>query len=108
MDGASAITAGLLDIMRIRRMEEEDEFDSEAEMCTLLGLLDKEYARSVYWSSVSHASVQSHSMYIHSEATSIGANGRRFSINQAAILCFILSVGKSSHKMIVWRIRSYS
>lgn len=73
MDGCLAATADLLVVLRLRAIEEGDQFYLDSEKLRLCRLLDKEYAISVYRSSVSQASVQSQSMSIRSEALSTKA-----------------------------------
>lgn len=69
----SAVTADLMKIMRVRLVEDGMEFDAEAEKARLRMLLDCEYARSIYGSTVSRATVFSNHSKPSSESASISA-----------------------------------
>ena len=73
VDACSAVTADLLGLMRIRLTEEGEEFDAEAEKSRLRMLLNSEYARSIYGSTVSRATSLSHRSNHLSESPSISA-----------------------------------
>ncbi len=73
VDTCSAITADLLGLMRIRLTEEEEEFNAEAEKSRLCMLLNSEYARSIYGSTVSRATALSHRSNHLSESPSLSA-----------------------------------
>ncbi|XP_051939800.1 uncharacterized protein LOC127612976 [Hippocampus zosterae] len=53
VDSCAAATADLLQVMRIRLTEYEEDFDAVAENAKLHMLLDNEYARSIYGSTAS-------------------------------------------------------
>ncbi|KAL6480076.1 hypothetical protein MHYP_G00111090 [Metynnis hypsauchen] len=74
VDACSAVTSDLLKLMRVRLSEEGVEFDAEAERSRLCMLLDNEYARSTYGSTVSRVNAHScnHSDHL-SESPSISA-----------------------------------
>ncbi|KAK0134290.1 hypothetical protein N1851_030141 [Merluccius polli] len=73
VDACSAVTADLLQLMRVR-LTEGGEFDAEAERPRLRMLLDNEYARSIYGSTDSRVTARSchHSEHL-SESPSISA-----------------------------------
>lgn len=73
IDACSAVTADLMKIMRVRLVEDGMEFDAEAEKARLRMLLDCEYARSIYGSTVSRATVVSNQSKPSSESASISA-----------------------------------
>lgn len=60
IDASVTVTADLLGLMRVRLIEGEEEFDGEAERARLRMLLDSEYAKSIYGSTVSKATALSH------------------------------------------------
>ena len=59
VDACSAVTADLLQLMRVRLTEGGGEFDAEAERPRLRMLLDNEYARSIYGSTASRVTARS-------------------------------------------------
>lgn len=71
IDACSAVTADLVKLMRVRLVEHGMEFDADAERARLRLLLDNEYARSIYGSTVSKATVLSHHFNPPSELASI-------------------------------------
>ncbi|XP_026136037.1 uncharacterized protein LOC113113774 [Carassius auratus] len=73
IDACSAVTADLIKIMNVRLVEDGMEFDAEAEKARLRVLLDCEYARSIYGSTVSRATVFSNHSKPSSESASISA-----------------------------------
>lgn len=73
IDACSAVTADLVKLMRVRLVEDGMEFDAEAERARLRMLLDCEYARSIYGSTVSRATVISNHSKPPSESESISA-----------------------------------
>ena len=74
VDACAAVTADLLQLMRVRLTEGGGEFDAEVERSRLRMLLDNEYARSIYGSETSRATAHSchHSEHL-SESPSISA-----------------------------------
>lgn len=73
IDACTAVTADLMGLMKVRLTEEGEEFDAEAEKARLCMLLDNEYAKSIYGSSVSKAASISHASSRSSETPSISA-----------------------------------
>ncbi|XP_039547080.1 uncharacterized protein LOC120492862 [Pimephales promelas] len=73
IDACSAVTADLMKLMRVRMVEDGIEFDAEAERARLRMLLDCEYARSIYGSTVGRATVVSNHSKPASESESISA-----------------------------------
>lgn len=74
IDACSAVTADLLQLMRVRLTEDEGEFDTVAERSRLRMLLDNEYARSIYGSTASRVTAPScHNSNHLSESPSIPA-----------------------------------
>lgn len=71
IDACSAVTADLLKLMRVRMVEDGMEFDAEAERARVRMLLDCEYAKSIYGSTVSRATVVSNHSKPASESASI-------------------------------------
>ncbi|KAL0147688.1 hypothetical protein M9458_056997 [Cirrhinus mrigala] len=72
-DACSAVTADLVKLMRVRLVEDGMEFDAEAERARLRMLLDCEYARSIYGSTVSRATVLSNHSKPSLDSASISA-----------------------------------
>ncbi|KAK7882990.1 hypothetical protein WMY93_029164 [Mugilogobius chulae] len=58
IDACTAVTSDLMRLMRVRLTEEAGEFDTVAEKAKLRALLDNDYARSIYGSTVSRAPSQ--------------------------------------------------
>ncbi|KAL0154219.1 hypothetical protein M9458_050473 [Cirrhinus mrigala] len=73
IDACSAVTADLVKLMRVRLVEDGMEFDAEAERARLRMLLDCEYARSIYGSTVSRATVLSNHSKPSLDSASISA-----------------------------------
>lgn len=74
IDACSAVTADLLQLMRVRLTEGGGEFDADAERSRLRMLLDNEYARSIYGSAASRVTAHSCHRSEHlSESPSIAA-----------------------------------
>ena len=74
VDACAAVTADLLQLMRVRLTEGGGEFDAEVERSRLRMLLDNEYARSIYGSETSRATAHScHNSEHLSESPSISA-----------------------------------
>ncbi|KAI2653125.1 Gypsy retrotransposon integrase-like protein 1 [Labeo rohita] len=73
IDACSAVTADLVKLMRVRLVEDGMEFDAEADRARLRMLLDCEYARSIYGSTVSRATVLSNHSKPSLESASISA-----------------------------------
>ncbi|KAE8629989.1 hypothetical protein XENTR_v10000654 [Xenopus tropicalis] len=83
IDTCTAITADLLGLMRIRSIE--NDFDAETERTRLLELYKRDYAKSVYGSTVSRvASSSKHSSHL-SKCTSTSAKRVEASAQLAAI-----------------------
>ncbi|XP_067301419.1 uncharacterized protein [Pseudorasbora parva] len=73
IDACCAVTADLLKLMKVRLVEDGMEFDAEAERARLRMLLDCEYARSIYGSTVSRPTAISNHSEPPSESASISA-----------------------------------
>ena len=73
IDACTAVSSDLLGLMRVRLSEEGEDFDADAEKARLRMLLDNEYAKSIYGSTISKSTAHSSSSYLSSENPSISA-----------------------------------
>ena len=63
IDACAAVTADLIQLMRVRLTEVGEEFDAVTEKSRLCMLLDNDYARSIYGSTASRAAKRDLSMH---------------------------------------------
>ena len=84
VDTCVAVTAELLKLMKVRSVEDELDFDPEAEKARLRLLLDNEYAKSIYGSTASRATGVSRHSKALSESASISVKRAEIAAQLAA------------------------